>query len=85
MTVRGAADQLADLRAAVDGIGPGHSLVDKISNVQAALVNNDVPASCSMLSAFAHEVGAQSAKKIPAGTAASLIADASRIQAVLAC
>ena len=85
VTVRGAGDQLADLRTAVDGIGPGYSLINKISYVQAALANNDVPGGCSILSAFVNEVGAQSGKKIPVGTAASLIADASRIQAVLGC
>src|SRR3954453_8965184 len=85
VTVRGAASQLADLWTAVDGIGPGQSLINKVSNVQATGANNDVAGSCSMLSAFGHEVGAQSGKKIPADTAASLIADASRIQAVLSC
>ena len=85
VTVRGADHQLADLRTAVDGIGPGYSLINKISDVQAALANNDVPGGCAILSAFVNEVGAQSGKKIPVGTAASLIADASRIQAVLGC
>ena len=85
VTVRGATGQLADLRTAVNGVGPGYSLVNKISYVQAALADNDVPGSCSILSAFAHEVGAQSGKKIPAGTAASLNADATRIRTVLGC
>jgi hypothetical protein len=85
VTVIGADSQLADLRGAVDGIGPGHSLVNKISYVQAALANIDVPGSCSILSAFANEVAAQSTKKIPAATPTSLIEDANRIRAVLAC
>ncbi|HEX6023484.1 MAG TPA: HYR domain-containing protein, partial [Solirubrobacter sp.] len=85
VTVRGASDQLTDLRTAVDGIGPGYSLINKISDVQAALLDNDVPGACSILSAFVNEVQAQSGKKIPAGTAASLVADATRIRAVLAC
>jgi hypothetical protein len=85
VTVRGAAQQLGDVRAAVDGVGPGSSLANKIGDVQAALTDNDVPGSCSILSAFTHEVAAQASKKIPADTAASLVADAHRVRAVLSC
>ena len=85
VTVKGADSQLADLRTAVNGVGPGQSLINKISTVQAALANNDLPGGCSILSAFVKEVGAQSGKKIPFGTAASLIAKASQIRAVLGC
>jgi hypothetical protein len=83
VTVSGADSQLADLRTAVDGIGPGYSLINKISTVQAALAKNNLPGACAMLSAYVNEVGAQSGKKIPTGTAAALIADATRMQAVL--
>jgi hypothetical protein len=85
VTVRGADNQLVDLRTAVDGIGPGYSLINKISYVQTALASNDVPGGCAILSAFVNEVDAQSGKKVPVDTAAALIADASRIQAVLGC
>ena len=78
VTVSRSSDRIDDLRAAVDAVGPGYSLVNKITHAQAALANNDATSSCSILSAFAHEVDAQSGKKIPADAAASLVADASR-------
>ena len=56
-----------------------------MKDAQAALAINDVPATCSILSAFISEVKAQSGKKIPATTAATLISDAVRIKTVLAC
>jgi hypothetical protein len=71
--VRGAGSQLDDLRAAVNGIGPGYSIVNKISYVHAALASNDVPGSCSILSAFVHEANARSGKKIPAGLRRMLV------------
>ena len=71
--------------SAVDGIGPGYSLINKISSVQAALANHDLAGGCSILSAFAHEVDAQSGKKIPTATAVALTADVGRIKAVLGC
>jgi hypothetical protein len=85
VTVSGAGNQLADLRSAVDGIGPGYSLINKISDVQALLATSDLPGACAILSAFVNEVRAQSGKKIPVDTAVTLIADATRIQTVLGC
>lgn len=85
VTVKGAAAQLADLHGAVEGVGPGPSLADKVSAEQAAPARNDVPETCSILKAFINEVKAQSAKSIEADAAATLIADATRIGAVLGC
>ena len=83
--VKGAAEQLADLLTAVTGIGPGTSLADKVKAAQTALAKNDVPETCSILNAFSNQVNARSGKTIPAGTAATLLADATRIRAVLGC
>ena len=85
VTVQGAAAQLADLRAAVEGVGPGSSLADKIEAAQAALAGNDAPGTCSILTAFINQVEAQSGKSTETGTADTLIADAMRIRAVLGC
>jgi hypothetical protein len=83
--VKGAAEQLIDLRDAVKGVGPGRSLADKVKDAQTALGRNDVPGTCSILGAFINEVKAQSGKKILPTTAAALVADATRIKTVLGC
>jgi hypothetical protein len=74
--VKGADEQLADLLAAVQGVGPGRSLAAKLS---------DPADTCSALAGFSDEVSAQSGKKISSTKAASLLAAAGRIEAVLAC
>jgi hypothetical protein len=84
VTVNGATAQLADLYHAVQGVGPGSSLADKVSQAQSDLAAGDVTDASSTLGAFINEVTAQSGKSIPAGQASALIADARRIQAVLA-
>jgi hypothetical protein len=81
----GASEQLADLLQAVQGVGPGRSLADKVQSAQSSLASGDVVGTCSILSAFIHEVKAQSGKHIPASQASQLIADAQRMWAVLAC
>lgn len=83
--VKSAAEQLADLRTAVTGVGPGTSLADKATQAQAALATNDLTDTCSILTAFIAQVKALSGKNIPEGTATALIADVSRIRAVLGC
>jgi outer membrane protein assembly factor BamB len=83
--VKGAAEQLADLAAAVTDVGPGKSLVDKVSQAEAYLSANDVVDACSSLTVFVNEVKAQSGKTITPGQAATLIATAQRIEAVLGC
>ena len=82
---KGVADQLSDLGVAVSNVGPGKSLADKVKDAQTALGTDDVPGTCSILGAFINEVEAQSAKKIPPVTAATLISDAVQIKTVLAC
>jgi HYR domain len=83
--VKGAAEQLADLRTAVTDVGPGTSLADKVTQAQTALGTNDVPDTCSILTAFVAQVKALSGKNLPGATATALIADVTRIRAVLGC
>jgi streptogramin lyase len=83
--VEGAAEQLADLSDSVAGVGPGTSLIDKVTETQADLGTNDLTGTCEALDAFVHEVKAQSGKHIPRATAASLTSDATRIETVLGC
>ena len=81
----GAAALLATLRQSVIGVGPGTSLYDKLGRAQTYLAANDRTDTCSTLSAFINEVKAQTGKSISNPTAASLIASATRIRAVLGC
>jgi hypothetical protein len=83
--VKGAAEQLTDLAAAVKGVGPGKSLAATMEVAQWFLAHGQPRLSCLTLSAFQLEVRAQSGKKIPAVQAAALITDAKRIQSVLGC
>ena len=83
--MQGATEQLADLRAAVHGVGPGTSLVDKVAAAQAAYTAGDTPRTCEILNAFINQVEAQPEKIIDSGTASTLIAEAMRIRAVLGC
>ncbi len=83
--VKGAAEQLIDLANAVNGVGPGTSLADKVASVQFYLAWGDVGDACGTLTAFIHEVDGQSAKSVPASTATTLISTAQRIQAVIGC
>ena len=83
VTVQGAAAQLAALHQAVQGVGPGASLADKIAQAQAYLAAGDSTDAISTLTAFINEVNAQAGKHIPASQAAQFIADAKRIQALL--
>ena len=84
VTVRGAGEQLDDLLAAVSGVGPGNSLAAKIRST-ISLLPAGGPAVCEPLNGFIAEVRAQSGKQVPAAAATKLIADATRIGAVLGC
>jgi len=81
--VRGADEQLVNLVAAVRGVGPGSSLANRLEATRAALAEGDAATTFALLKAFAHEVGAQQGKKIPTGTAATLLDAAARVRAVL--
>ena len=85
VTVTGAAEQLADLLDDVQGVGPGQSLTAKVNAAQAAYSSGDKRGTCEILRAFINLVDAPAGKQIPSGTADALIADATRIRAVLGC
>ena len=80
-----AATLLTDLRADVQGVGPGTSLGDKVAAAQTSLASSDAAGVCATMNAFINEVQALTGKKIPALQAEELIADAGRIQAMMAC
>ncbi|MDA8355811.1 MAG: HYR domain-containing protein [Actinomycetota bacterium] len=85
VTVEGAAAQLSDLATAVQGVGPGKSLAEKVQVARSSLSAGNIRRTCSTLSAFVKEVQAQAGKKLGSSLAHQLIADAQRIQAVLSC
>jgi hypothetical protein len=85
VTVTGAAGQLTALHQAVQGVGTGTSLSDKITQAQAYLSAGDTHDTCTALGAFTNQVTAQKGQSIPPATASALITSAKQIQAVLGC
>ena len=85
VNVRGANDQLADLGNAVTGVGPGTSLADKIRRAETAVARHEIAQACSILADFINQVRAQTDRTITSGLSSSLLADATRIRAVLGC
>jgi hypothetical protein len=83
--VKGAGEQVADLLAAVEGVGPGSSLPNKVTAIQSSVASGQTDESCGELAAFVSEVRAQSGKKIVTTRASRLIAYGQRILAVLGC
>ena len=83
--VKGAADQLDDLAAAVADVGPGKSLAAKVGAVEDDLAANDTADACATLNDLISEVNAQTGKKIGPVVAASLISQARNIEAALGC
>ena len=83
--VKGAAEQLADLRAAVTGVVPGKGLAITVGIAEWLVVHGQRRAACTALKVFVYEVQALSRKKLSPTVAAALIADASRVRAVLSC
>lgn len=83
--VPSAQEQLAELAATVDGVGPGSSLAAKVARVQAELAAGDTAAACPTLAVFVHEVEAQEGHRLTAAEASQLVAAAERIEAVLGC
>jgi HYR domain/FG-GAP-like repeat len=83
--VKSADEQLVGLIDRVTGLGPGSSLIDKLTAVQAALGEGDHAEACRALADFANEVRAQSDKKLTPAQATELTQAAARIRAVLDC
>jgi hypothetical protein len=92
VTVLGAAAQLDNLMSLVETYnlhqGITNSLDSKLSNAHQALdaaSAGDLEAACGLLNAFINEVYAQADKKLTVQQADTLIAEATRIAAVLGC
>lgn len=77
---------LQELRAAVEGVGPGKSLAKKVALAQTYFEVPDVQATCDVLSDFVNQVRAQWGKKfISAALAEQLTLDAQAIMMAIAC
>ena len=85
MLVKGAGEQLTDLGAAVAGVGPGHSLADKVTAIEGYVAANVTLDACAMLGAFISEVNAQTGKKLSTAQTASFVTQAQDIEAALGC
>jgi len=93
VAVKGAADQLTDLRGAVQSLnltqGIANSLDAKLANLEQAIASNrngDKVSACNKLDAFVNEINAQvQAGRLTSTQAAPLITAANRIKAVLGC
>jgi hypothetical protein len=83
VTVTGAGPQLADLRRAVHGVGPGVSLSSTVEAAQVAYSDSRAHLAIAALKAFVHQVRAHQGRRIPSDQATSLIDDAYQIQSVL--
>ena len=81
VTVKGAAAQLADLYQAVRGTG----LASTVAAAQREVAAGQASLACVMLRMFEVEVEAEVPFAISPATAATLVADATRIRAVLGC
>jgi hypothetical protein len=80
-----AADEVKDLLAAVQGVGPGKSLNDKVQEIQGLIAANQMADACAAIVAFKNEVKAQTGKQIPTATAAALQHEADRVAASVGC
>lgn len=85
VTAEGAGPQLSDLAVAVQGVGPGASLHDKVVAAENYLAANDKTEACSTLAALINELTAQSGKSLSSGAAGKLITQAQRVRDVLSC
>ena len=89
VTVLSAPTQIANLANSVTSLGLqsgiATSLTGKLNAALAAATAGDLVTACRKLQDFINETHAQAGKKISTGDAASLIATAQRIRAVLGC
>ena len=80
-----AAEEVLDLLAAVQGVGPGTSLNDKVKDIQAAIAAGAKVSACTAIAAFRNAVSAQTGKSIAPATAAALEREAGRVAAAVGC
>ena len=85
VTVEGAAAQLADLYHAVQGTRGGKALAPTVALAEHQVAGRHPLLACQTLTLFIIEVQLETPWRIPAGTAAELVAAARQIQAVLGC
>ena len=83
--VRGAGELLDELWALVQGVGPGRSLAEEVTEARDAFRRGEIRCACDELQDFIDEVRAQSGKHVAAATASDFIARATQIRAVLGC
>ena len=82
-------EQINGLVALVQSLGlppeTANSLIVNLQGAASALDRGNIQAACGNLGAFLNEVKAQEGKKLTAAQAGLLIAEATRIRAVLGC
>ena len=66
-------------------VAPGSALADKVRGAQQNLGVGDVASACAELGGFVALANAQAGKKLSQALAATLIAEAQKIRAVLGC
>jgi hypothetical protein len=80
-----ATEEVKDLLAAVQGVGPGNSLNAKVLTIQSEIAANQKAKACADIVSLKNEVKAQTGKKIPTATAAALQREADRVAAAVGC
>jgi hypothetical protein len=75
----------ADLVQAVNGVGPGQSLLAKVQGAQLGYGTGNMNGACGVLGGFVNEVGAQSGKKLSTEQAMTLVTDAETIRQAMSC
>jgi len=76
---------LSDLKKETKGLGPGKSLHDKVTLVEAYYDANDLGNACLLLDGFNHEINAQAGKSIDSIQMMRLTSDSTWIQSALNC
>lgn len=77
--------QLSNLASSVTGIGPGKSLLNKVTFAQANYEVGDIVATCEYLNAFINQVNAQTGKKVPTELAEGFVASAEFTMSAIGC
>jgi hypothetical protein len=83
--VRAADEQLDALLAAVDGVGPGAALSNKVGRADALLAAGDVGGACTELDGVIALARGQRGKKLTVDQADALVAEIRELQAVIGC
>jgi hypothetical protein len=78
-------EMFADLFAKLAGVGPGRSLANKVTKAESYYGAGHVSEACSVLSALALEINAQSGKHLTTSQAASLRGDVAELSSALRC